>query len=132
LAQPEGYIRSFVDEGEAMRSMLVQLVGRQNMSPPGDKSTRYIQTLLKAFPKIGFDEKGGKPVAGKGAALFSITPREIEVLKLLDQGLTYSEIAERLKISENTLKFHIKNVYGKLQVDKRIKAVAKAKTLGYL
>ena len=64
--------------------------------------------------------------------MFSITPREIEVLKLLDQGLTYSEIAERMKISENTLKFHIKNVYGKLQVDKRIKAVAKAKTLGYL
>lgn len=132
MAQPEGYIRSFVDEGEAMRSMLVQLADQQNSSSFGDRLTRYTHSLLKAFPKGGLHEKDEAPVAVGDASLFSITPRESEVLKLLDRGLTYSEIAARMQISENTLKFHIKNIYGKLHVNKRIKAVAQAKTLGYL
>jgi LuxR family maltose regulon positive regulatory protein len=132
LAQQEGYIRSFVDEGEAMQSMLVQLLDQLNRSSSNDRVLRYAHSLLKAFPKSSFNEKGDTMVTAENATVFSMTSRELEVLKLLNQGFTYSEIADRLSISENTLKFHIKNIYGKLQVNKRIKAVAKAKSLGYL
>ena len=132
LARPEGYIRSFVDEGETVRSMLAQLIDREKGAQLKDQPIRNIQLLLKAFPERNSNEDGDIPVSAEDGGASSITPRESDVLKLLDQGLTYSEIAQGLTISENTLKFHIKNIYGKLHVNKRIKAVAQAKALGYL
>ncbi|WP_376792071.1 LuxR C-terminal-related transcriptional regulator [Thermoflexus sp.] len=53
----------------------------------------------------------------------SLTPREIEVLRLLAEGLANKEIAARLGISEHTVKFHISSIYGKLGVVNRAEAV---------
>ena len=55
-----------------------------------------------------------------------LTPRELEILHLLAAGLQYSQIAENLVITENTLKFHIKNIYSKLGVRSRTQAVIAA------
>lgn len=55
-----------------------------------------------------------------------LSPREKEVLSLLSQGNTYDSIAELLFISRNTIKFHLKNIYIKLQVNSNIEAVQKA------
>jgi len=62
----------------------------------------------------------------------TLTDREIEIIKLLAEGLTNKEIAKRLDISNNTVKTHIKNIYGKLQVSRRIQAVQKAKELNLI
>lgn len=50
--------------------------------------------------------------------LESLGEREREVLRLLAEGLTYGEIAGRLVVSLNTVRFHVKNIYGKLGVDR--------------
>ena len=57
----------------------------------------------------------------------ALTRRELEVLKFLNQGYTYNEVADDLKISRNTVHTHIKNIYDKLQATGREDALRKAK-----
>ena len=61
-----------------------------------------------------------------------LTPRELEVVQSLAAGLSYAEIAQKLVITENTLKSHIKNIYTKLEVNNRTQAVNRAGELGIL
>ncbi|NSW91777.1 MAG: AAA family ATPase [Firmicutes bacterium] len=61
-----------------------------------------------------------------------LTEREMEVLRLIGAGLSNREIAERLEVTVNTVKTHIKNIYGKLQVNRRVQVVARAKELNML
>ena len=58
-----------------------------------------------------------------------LSARELDILKLIDKDLSNQEIADKLFISLNTVKTHLKNIYLKLEVDNRAKAVAKAKEL---
>ncbi len=58
-----------------------------------------------------------------------ISDREVEVLDLLAEGHSNQEIGERLFVSTNTVKTHLKNLYGKLEVSRRTQAVQKAKQL---
>jgi DNA-binding NarL/FixJ family response regulator len=56
-----------------------------------------------------------------------LTPREIDVLEQLAQGLSYTIIAENLFLSPSTVRKHIENIYTKLQVHSKLEAVQKAK-----
>lgn len=62
----------------------------------------------------------------------ALSAREIEVLRLIDQGLTNAEIAARLTVAQSTVKTHINNIYGKLGVESRIQAVNRGRELGLL
>ncbi|WP_272047401.1 helix-turn-helix transcriptional regulator [Paenibacillus thiaminolyticus] len=66
------------------------------------------------------------------AKVEELTAREREVLNLLARSLSNKEIAEELLVSAETVKAHIKNLFKKLGVDRRMKAVSVAKTLGWL
>jgi ATP/maltotriose-dependent transcriptional regulator MalT len=55
-----------------------------------------------------------------------LTPREREVLRLMVQGVSNREIARRLVLSVNTVKKHVLNIYGKLNVQNRAQAIARA------
>lgn len=117
LAEPEGYIRTFVDEGEPMRGLL-RVAYSQGISK------EYTSRLLAAF----------KPhqVRPKPTSQFLVEPlteRELEVLKLLRTELTGPEIAQELSVSLNTLRTHTKNIYSKLNVTNRRAAVHKAEEL---
>jgi LuxR family maltose regulon positive regulatory protein len=69
-----------------------------------------------------------KPETGaKQAALLS--RRELQVLRFLTKGLTYEEIGKQLFLSLNTVQFHVKNIYGKLLVNKRVQAIDKAREM---
>ena len=68
----------------------------------------------------------------KMLARLNITPRELEVLQLIAQGLSNQEIADRLFLSPNTVKTHTSNVFSKLDVQRRTQAIQKAKELGVL
>ena len=59
-----------------------------------------------------------------------LTPRELEVLQLLSQGLPNKRIAQRLAISEHTVKFHVNAILGKLGVQSRGEAMVQAVRLG--
>jgi two-component system nitrate/nitrite response regulator NarL len=61
-----------------------------------------------------------------------LTPRETEVLQLLADGLTNKAIAQKLGISEHTVKFHVNAILGKLQAQSRTEAVVRATRLGLL
>lgn len=64
--------------------------------------------------------------------LASLTPRELEVLQLLAEGLTNKEISYRLGISEHTVKFHVNAILGKLDAQSRTEAVTQAMRLGLI
>jgi LuxR family maltose regulon positive regulatory protein len=64
--------------------------------------------------------------------LVSLSERELEVLQLIAEGLTNPEIASRVFLSLNTVKVHTRNIYGKLGVNNRTQASARARALGIL
>jgi len=113
LAEPEGYIRLFVDEGQPILALLYRL------KDGGGRLKPYIDTLLAAF-----DEQSIQPL------IDPLSERELEILALITAGLKNKEIAEQLFISLNTVLYHNKNIYGKLGVNKRVLAIAKARELG--
>jgi LuxR family maltose regulon positive regulatory protein len=123
LAEPGGYIRTFVDEGPPMGQLLYEALSR-GIAPD------YVQRLLSAFP-IAEPE----PVPSSAANDELIEPlseRELEVVHLIAEGLTNPEIAARLFLSPHTVKAHARNIYGKLNVHNRTQAVARARALGIL
>ncbi len=126
LAEPGGYIRPFLDEGEPMR----ELLARMKAAPRGGRMKKYIQQLLDAF---------GKPGAELHPSSLALQPlveplneRELEVLRLIAGGLSNREIADRLVVAVSTVKWHINNLYAKLDVRTRTQALARAKELGLL
>ena len=127
LAEPQGYIRLFVDEGQPMAELLRSAVSH-NISPS------YASKLLAVFPK---DVLGAIPIdkqltINTPMLAEPLSEREIEVLRLIAQGYKYKEIAERLVITINTVRHHTRNVYGKLEVNNRTQAIGKAKELHLL
>jgi LuxR family maltose regulon positive regulatory protein len=118
LAQPEGYVRIFVDEGEPMQGLLRHAVA-------AGMSSAYVGRLLSAF-----DEPTQKALAAGLAE--PLTARELEVMRLVAVGMRNQEIADQLVISLPTVKRHIANAYGKLGVGHRTEAVARANGLGLL
>jgi LuxR family maltose regulon positive regulatory protein len=128
LARPEGYVRSFVDEGAPMGRLLRQVVA-QGIAP------EYAARLLAALAEetdaeTGEDEVAPQPAVDPASILVEpLTDREMDVLRLLNTTLTSAEIADQLFISVHTARSHIKNIYGKLGVHKRMDAVLQAKQL---
>lgn len=76
----------------------------------------------------------GAPAAGGTSAglVEPLSGRELEVLRLIHQGLSNQEIADRLSVAASTVKTHINNIYGKLGVQTRVQAINRAKELGLL
>jgi LuxR family maltose regulon positive regulatory protein len=140
LAEPEGALRVFLDEGEAMRLQLAecrsQMANRLRIAP-GESAPRlitYTAQLLAAFDEPSAVSAPQSTVANRQAAVLiePLSERELEVLRLLAAGLKYAEIAERLVISVNTVRFHVKEIYGKLGVNRQAQAVTRARELGLL
>jgi len=108
----------------------------------------YVRRLLAAFGDASSSVVGGpssvpgepsSSVVGRppssvhrppSALVEPLSERELEVLSLLAAGQTYREIAGALCVSVNTVKTHLKNVYGKLDVTDRRAATARAKEFG--
>ena len=126
LAEPEGYLRIFVDEGPPMVRLLYEALSR-GIAPD------YVQRLLAAFPGADLGEAAPPSTqAPKSELVEPLSEREIEVLQLIAEGLTNQEIAARLYLSLHTVKVHARNIYGKLGVKNRTQAVARGRTLGIL
>ncbi len=134
LAEPENYVRRFVEGGAPLYDLLVQVAAR-GVAPA------YVARLLEAFG----GERGVRqpplyrpaPVPGATALPLSIiveplSRREQEILRLLSGGLSNREIAEVMFISIGTVKNHLKSIYSKLDVNNRTQAVNRARELGLL
>jgi LuxR family maltose regulon positive regulatory protein len=122
LAEPEGYVRMYVNEGPPMAALLREAASH-NIAPG------YADRLLAAFEA----EKSCSPAPQlpcPSALLDPLTPRELDVLHLISQGLSNKDIAEKLVIALNTVKRHTSNIYSKLGVKSRTQAIARARELG--
>ncbi|MGO4347578.1 LuxR C-terminal-related transcriptional regulator [Paenibacillus sp. MCAF9] len=123
LGQPEGYVRSFIDEGPIVAVLLTAYMkGKQEkvLSAPPIVSLEYVRQLLQAFTVIQVEDKSHKVL---------LTEQETKVLMWIAGGLSNKEIANRLNITAETVKFHIKNMYRKFGVNNRVQALQHAKQL---
>ncbi len=123
LAEPEGYVRIFVDEGRPMAQLLSEAATR-GLTPD------YTRKLLAAFGPEMLPSRAdsAQPVTDGD----SLSPRELELLRLVAQGLSNQEIGERLFLALDTVKGHNRRIYAKLQVQRRTEAVARARELGLI
>lgn len=119
LAEPEGYIRMFVDEGMPM-AVLLKEAGKRGDAPS------YVRRLLAALGSA----KERTPA--KQALIEPLSERELEVLRLLRTELSGPEIAGELTVSLHTMRTHTNNIYNKLEVNNRRAAVRRAEELGLL
>ncbi len=93
--------------------------------------TAVSRGLLVVDPSLGV-ARPRVPDRGGSSLAEELTPRELEVLQLLAEGLSNKGIAERLHVSEHTAKFHVNAILGKLDAETRTQAVARAARLGLI
>jgi len=138
LAEPQGYLRIFTDEGAPMADLLSAAAAAGIMPVYVHRLRALLGTDEDPGPEQ--DAKAYSPLpllpstlpVPSGAIIEALTPRELEILHGIAAGSKNQEIADELFISLNTVRYHTKNLYGKLGVNKRTQAVAKAQELGML
>ncbi len=124
LAEPEGYVRVFMDESQPMVKLLRQAAARGIM-------LNYARKLLAVLDDDTQDTR--RLTTPSSASLVEpLSNREREVLRLISTGLSNAEIAQTLVVANSTVKKHLKNIYGKLNVHSRTRAVARAQDLDLL
>jgi ATP/maltotriose-dependent transcriptional regulator MalT len=120
-AAPEARVFPFVREGEPVETLLRQAL-KKSIAP---EFTRKLLTVFDA-------RRQPQPVHSAEALIEPLSERELEILALLNGPLSTPEIAERLVVSANTVRTHVKNIYGKLGAHGRSGAVRRAQELGLL
>lgn len=106
-AGARGYLLKNTEINEIIEAIHITYQGKRALSP------EMLETLIRHKPNpVHSDDQ--------------LTDREYEVLQLMCQGMTNSQIAERLYISASTVKYHNGKIYKKLQVSTRTQAISKA------
>jgi len=142
LAEPEGYVRIFVDEGPPMAVLLAKLTEHSRKRAHATSTNvplAYIERLRSLLRGERVQE-GISPAATSSASapapaqslLDPLTERELEVLRLIAAGLSNRDIAARLVLALSTVKSYVNTIYSKLQVESRTQAVARARALHLL
>ena len=121
LAAPGGLIRIFVDEGLPMLTLLQEMIGLEMAV-----SKTYLDKLFAAFAVETETPPTAQPLVEP------LSQRELEVLHLIAQGLSNREISQQLFLAIDTVKGHNRKIFGKLNVQRRTEAVARARALGLL
>jgi LuxR family maltose regulon positive regulatory protein len=125
-AEPEGYVRTFLDAGEPVARLLRRAAARGVGGADAGK-------LLALFGPDGANAVATPASRDPAPDLIEpLSARELEVLHLVAEGLANREIAERLVVSLPTVKKHVENIHGKLGVRSRTQAVARARSLNLL
>jgi DNA-binding NarL/FixJ family response regulator len=103
-----GYLLKQTEPAELLKSIKEAVTGGAPMSP--EVASRVIKLFREVRPPERVD--------------YDLTPHEVRLLKLLVEGHNYVTAAEELNITYNTIKFHVRNIYDKLQVHSKSEAVA--------
>jgi LuxR family maltose regulon positive regulatory protein len=133
LAAPEGQISVFVDEGQPAAAALATLLEQQRLgeAQKGDirlspAQARFTWDILSAFP---FAQTPEGQQRGQHVLPVPLSSRELQVLRLMADGQKYEEIAKNLVVSLNTVRSHVKAIYGKLNVNNRTQAIETARQI---
>jgi LuxR family maltose regulon positive regulatory protein len=125
LGAPEGYIWRWLYAGPGLGPLLHDL---RDDSDTSQAYHPYLDSLLDAC-QVAFRES---TPTKSGALLDPLTPRELEIMRLICRGYSNPEIASELVVTINTIKKHTSNIYGKLGVRSRTQAIARAHELDLL
>jgi ATP/maltotriose-dependent transcriptional regulator MalT len=123
IAASNGYVRLYLDEGAELEGLLRRVVDKPQSPTP---AVSYARTLLLA---------AGTASACQDAVTLGQerpTERELQILRLLADGLSNGEVAGRLVLTEGTVKWHLHNLYAKLGVRNRTGALREARARGWL
>lgn len=110
VAGAQGYLMKEIDPDGLVVAIVNAAAGKSVLTP---EVTERIMHLLRAGPS-----------ANATMGLAALSPQERKVLELVAEGLTNKEVADRLKLSDNTVKNYLVSVFEKLQVKRRSQAVA--------
>jgi LuxR family maltose regulon positive regulatory protein len=125
-AHPEGYLRLFLDEGEAMATLLRGLAPQVR-----EKSLNtYLHSILQAFAQER--TTAGVSTPPLSSLVEPLSAQEQRVLRLLVAGLSNPEIARELVVSVNTIRTQVQSIYRKLSVNNRVAAGEAARRLQLL
>jgi LuxR family maltose regulon positive regulatory protein len=145
LAEPEGYVRVFLDEGQPMHMLFAQWLAHASASSLRDYAI-HLLSQFDAEPRVAMAAQETASPAGHPSASHVVSPvkpsgqplveplsqRELEVLHLIALGRTNREVAQQLIVAPGTVKAHTASIYRKLDVTNRTEAVARARQLGIL
>jgi len=120
-AEPHGLFGTFLRHGPPLHTWIRDAALRQ-------PERRLARRLNAAVQSLGDDRR---PAAGDSLPV-PLTPREVDVLRLVAAGLSNKEIAKQCFISVATVKRHAANIYAKLGVSNRTRAAVRADELGLL
>jgi LuxR family maltose regulon positive regulatory protein len=123
-AEPGHFVRTFLDEGGVVVSMIKQLLASRGDRKPNTEecSTEYLYFLLGEVARDSLKTSTSSSQPGGVVGLEPLTNHELHILQLLEVGYQNKQIAQELNISLNTVKYHLKNIYGKLGVVNRTQA----------
>jgi LuxR family transcriptional regulator, maltose regulon positive regulatory protein len=128
-ARSEGYIRTFLDEGQPQQMLLAQWLAHARSGPLRDYAMRLLTQFEAELQMIAAAKERAAP---SGGLVEPLSQRELEVLQLMALGKTNQEIAGQLNVAAGTIKAHAASIYRKLDVANRTEAVARARQLGIL
>jgi LuxR family maltose regulon positive regulatory protein len=123
LGAPEGYIWLWLSAGPGIAPLLRDM---RNDSDTPPIFYPYLDSLLKACQTAFRKSTTPQP----RELLDTLTPRELEIIRLICQGYSNPEIASELVVTINTIKKHTSNIYSKLGIRSRTQAIARARDLG--
>jgi len=130
IAEPRGLVRRIIRRGEGV----AELLRERQEGRPGQFAARLIAACeanaARRAERVRAQRASGDALSD--AAALALSPREVEVLKLLGDGLTADEIAGRSFVAPSTVRSHVKSVYGKLGVHRRVEALKRATELGII
>ena len=128
LAEPAGWIRVFLDEGDAITALLSEAYA--NGPALDTRADRFAEML------VAHVDKGPQIEEDEADMAFGLTgrlaSREVDILTMVGGGLRNREIGERLGLTEGTVKWYMQQIYDKLGVRRRPQAVLRARQFGIL
>lgn len=131
LGEAGGFIRCILDEGEdivwLLREAYQIILNGCSVDAEAESMRGYVERLLRAS---GTDLSHTLRRVSDNRPVEPLTEREREILAFLANGVSNKEMARRLFVSENTVKFHLKNIYSKLSVGNRLQAISSARQQG--
>jgi len=123
MAEPGGFIRIFIDEGIIMQKLLSEAYD-QGIMP------EYTGKLLAAFRVGEQKNENNAHMTIYQQIIEPLSQRELDILRLISQGLSNQDISKKLFLALDTVKGHNRRIFDKLQVQRRTEAVARARELG--
>ena len=129
-------MRLVLDEGPVVGGLVREFeeVSQRNGDARRDPIfAQYLQRLYGAFgPGVGLPEAGTGDAKSPTAPLEALSRKELRVLQLLAEGYSNNAMAEKLFVSDSTVRTHLRNINAKLDTHSRTQAVASARRLGLI